>query len=116
MQTGYQVLFPEAKVLFGAVDWPFRPEDREVETMVRPYLGGHPSDRVQVVYDGTERDLFVVVALNSRIGQPSALAFNSGATSIYRNSWLRQHPGTDPETLPAILGPAVLFERPVWRL
>jgi hypothetical protein len=39
---------------------------------------------------------------------------NEAATTIYRANWLRQHPGVDPETLPWIAGPAVLFDRRVW--
>lgn len=39
---------------------------------------------------------------------------NEKATAIYRANWLRQHPSTDPETLPWIAGPAVLFDKRVW--
>lgn len=39
---------------------------------------------------------------------------NEAATPIYRNNWLRQHPKDEPESLPAIYGPAVLFNRRVW--
>jgi hypothetical protein len=39
---------------------------------------------------------------------------NEAATTIYRANALRQFPGTDPESLPWIAGPAVLFDRRVW--
>ena len=41
-------------------------------------------------------------------------ARNEAATAIYRNNVLSQVPGKEPETLPCIVGPAVLFSRRVW--
>jgi hypothetical protein len=39
---------------------------------------------------------------------------NEQATAIYRNNWLTNNKGTDPETLPAIYGCAILFMGRVW--
>ena len=39
---------------------------------------------------------------------------NDDATKIYRANWMSQHPKTDPESLPAVYGPAVLVDRRVW--
>ena len=54
-------------------------------------------------------DMFV-----DETGHAKDLPRNEAATAIYRANWLRQHPGTDPESLPFIAGPAVLFDRRVW--
>lgn len=72
-------------------------------TIFRP---GHES--------GERHDMFVdgLSATASKPGYP--LPINKPATDIYRANWLAQHPGDDPEDLPAIHGPAVLFHRIVW--
>lgn len=71
-----------------------------------------PTEHVAVLYKGHRRDMFVgeTSAINDRHIR------NVRATEIYRNNWLTRHPGTDPESLPAISGPAVLFpDDIVWR-
>jgi hypothetical protein len=48
------------------------------------------------------------------MGLPKNLPRNEKATEIYRNNWLTQHPGADPDSLPHIAGTAVIFSRRVW--
>lgn len=40
---------------------------------------------------------------------------NEAATAIYRRNGIMNHGVTNPETLPWIAGPAVLFEHIVWK-
>lgn len=68
-------------------------------------------EHVAVLYDGERRDMFVgeTSAINGRHIR------NIRATEIYRCNTLTNDPGIDPESLPAISGPAVLFPfRRVW--
>lgn len=62
-------------------------------------------EHVAVLFEGTRRDMFVgeTSSINGRHIR------NVRATEIYRNNTMTHHPGTDPESLPAISGPAVLF-------
>jgi hypothetical protein len=48
------------------------------------------------------------------MGHPKGLPRNENATVIYRRNALLRQGVKDPETLPWIAGPAVLFERIVW--
>lgn len=85
---------------------------REVLT---PLLDGADLEHVSVLADfdgGTDyqrHDMFV-----DETGQLKSLPRNEAATAIYRRNALRRRPGTDPEDLPCIVGPAVLFDRIVW--
>nr|WP_258045667.1 hypothetical protein [Mesorhizobium sp. NBSH29] len=79
----------------------------ELRVVVEPYLDGQGLERVRVLDCETYKDMFV--------GDDSGGGIrNVRATEIYRNNWLTHNPGTDPESLPAIAGPAVLFHRRVW--
>ena len=69
-------------------------------------------EHVSVLFNGHRRDMFVgeTSAINGRHIR------NIRATEIYRANALSQNPGLDPEDLPAISGPAVLFpDVIVWR-
>lgn len=76
--------------------------------VIEPHLDGQKLEHVAVLWNGKRCSMFV--------GDHSAFdrIRNVEATAIYRNNWLTQHPGTDPEDLPAVSGPAVLFDRNVW--
>ena len=82
--------------------------------IIEPLINGEPLEHVSVLHEGHRRDMFVseigALALTTR----DPLPVNREATAIYRNNWLTQHPGTDPDDLPAIHGTAVLFDRRVW--
>lgn len=67
-------------------------------------------ERMQVLYDGQYRDMFI-----DEQGGQFELPRNELATKIYRHNWLTKHPETDPRNMPAIHGVAILFtDRRVW--
>ncbi|WP_434712975.1 hypothetical protein NMA58_08290 [Rhizobium sp. YTUHZ045] len=76
---------------------------------IEPHLDGQKLEHVAVLWHGRRCSMFVgeTSTIDGRIR-------NVEATAIYRNNWLSQHPETDPEELPPICGPAVLFDRNVW--
>lgn len=78
--------------------------------LIEPYLDGERLEQVTVLHEGQRRDMFVgeCSAINGRAIR------NVRATEIYRNNVLTRRPRTNPEALPAISGPAVLFYRRVW--
>ncbi len=81
----------------------------ELKRILAPIFAPDGFEHVAVLYGGERRDMFV--------GETSALGSqprNITATAIYRNAWLTQNPLDDPESLPAICGPAVIFMRRVW--
>lgn len=91
------------------VEMSARPKLQELKDVVLPHLDGQDMEHVAVLHDRKRCSMFVgeTSVLDGRIR-------NVRATEIYRNNWLTQHPGTDPENLPCICGPAVLFDRNVW--
>ena len=76
---------------------------------LRPQLAeilGESPEHVAVLYEGQRRDMFVgeTSSINGRHIR------NMRATEIYRaNTVSQMPPGYDPEELPAISGPAVIF-------
>lgn len=72
-------------------------------------LDGGYAEHVAVLHRGQRTDMFV-----DGDGIAKGLARNGAATAIYRNNTLTREPGTDPESLPAIFGTAVLCSRRVW--
>jgi len=111
MNTTYQVIRPNggADTVHHA-DLPQRPGLDLLKSIVLPYLdGARYMERVNVLHAGHYTDMFV-----DEDGIMKKLPVNEAATAIYRANWLHQHPKTDPSTLPAIYGPAVLFQRRVW--
>ena len=85
------------------------PGYQALKAIVEPLIDGAPLEHVTVLHDGERRDMFV-----DECGSLNGLPRNEAATAIYRNNWLTQNPKADPESLPAIYGPAVLFSRRVW--
>lgn len=88
-----------------------RPSLLAIKNAVEPHLDGERLEHVAVLWEGERRDMFVgeESSVNGRMIR------NVRATVIYRNNWLTQHPDCDPESLPAISGPAVVFpHRRVW--
>lgn len=80
-----------------------------LQVLLRPILGCEYAERVRVLHDGQALDLFV-----DESGLDKRLPRNEKATAIYRHNVLTQEPGTDPESLPYVVGDAVLFSRRVW--
>ena len=101
-------------VLSPAVDLetilPAAPGLDKLRAVLAPFFD-EPFEHVAVLFEGERRDMFVgeTSTVNGRHIR------NIRGTAIYRANALAQYPGTDPETLPAISGPVVLFPgRRVW--
>lgn len=89
----------------SSADW------RVIRVMLTEHLG-EPPEHVAVLFEGARRDMFVgeTSAINGRVIR------NIRGTEIYRNNTMTRSPRTDPESLPAVSGPAVLFpDEIVWR-
>lgn len=114
MRIEFTIFRPGQEPERGEVDWPEEPDYREMKALIEPILGGAELEHVYVLHDGRRHDMFVdeFSASNVKPGYP--LPRNDRATEIYRANWLSQHPEDDPEDLPDICGPAVLFHRIVW--
>ena len=97
-------------------DWPHESGYRRLKQLLEPILGG-PLEHVSVLADFAgginfkRADMFVN-ELGHVLKEP--LQRNEAATAIYRRNALINLGATDPEALPWIAGPAVLFERLVW--
>lgn len=109
MKTTYYVLRVGKKLEKRSVDMPDKPGFGMLRRVITPHLNGGNLEHVAVLHEGERRDMFV-----DDIGLLKALPLNPEATAIYRNNTLTNYPDTKPESLPAIYGPAVLFDRRVW--
>lgn len=103
------VLRPDAEPEELRLDLARHPGLKKLREVLAPYLDGGELEHVSVLHQGRRSDMFV-----DDIGVLKELPRNEAATAIYRSYWLESHPGTDPETLPPICGPAILFSRQVW--
>lgn len=115
MKTAYTIFRPgHESGERHEVDLPEEPTYRRLENLIKPLLDGGDLEHVTVLYEGERHDMFIdeLGATSLQPGYP--LPVNRRATEIYRAAWLAQHPGDDPDDLPAIHGPAVLFHRIVW--
>lgn len=98
----------------GEVELPREPGYDQLRAALAPYFDGR-FEHVTVLadFDGgtayTRADMFV-----DEDGQSKGLQRNDAATVIYRRNALLQKPKLNPESLPDIVGPAVLFDRRVW--
>ena len=83
----------------------------QIRVALRPLLdiGDAYPEHVSVLHAGEPADMFV-----HEDGHSAGLPRNEAATAIYRASWLQLNPKDDPEDLPWIAGPAVIFDRIVW--
>lgn len=81
----------------------------QIRRMVCPLLEDADLEHVAVLYNNAPHDMFV-----DEIGTLQGLPRNEEATAVYRASWLSRNPSDDPESLPAIHGPAVLTLSKVW--
>ncbi len=104
------VLHPDAsKRAEKVVEMPLQPNLTKLRAIVEPHLDGQRLEHVAVLWNGKRCSMFV--GETSTIdGRPR----NEEATTVYRNNWMSSHPNDDPEDLPEICGPAVLFHRNVW--
>ncbi|MCJ2086935.1 hypothetical protein MKK88_13185 [Methylobacterium sp. E-005] len=108
MKTGLIILRADGSREDRDVDMAGDPGLAELRDVLEPILAGRP-EHVTVLHRSRRADMFVDEAFG-----PKGLPRNEAATSIYRAAWLRDHPADNPETLPWIAGPAVIFDRIVW--
>lgn len=111
MMTGALILHADGTRTERLVDLSAEPRYGEIRAAIRSLLvlGKAFPEHVTVLHEGTRADMFV-----HEDGHGEGLPRNEAATAIYRAAWLRDHPADDPETLPWIAGPAVIFDRIVW--
>jgi hypothetical protein len=92
---------PTYRDLAGVIEALLATDTFEHVTVLADFAGG---------VDYQPADMFV-----DEMGHQKALPFNAAATAIYRRNALLNQGVEDPEELSWIAGPAVLFERRVWR-
>jgi hypothetical protein len=109
--TTYRVFTEEGTSADHEILMGERPVYDELCTVVEPHLGGARLMHVRVLCPilGKWTDMFI-----DDMGALKRLPRNDAATRIYRNGFPPKHPDDDPEKLPYIAGPAVVFLRPVW--
>jgi hypothetical protein len=78
-----------------------------VRLAIAPYFGGCSIMRVFLIADGAPTDMFVLEFAQDR-------TVNKKATRLYRATRALAYPDADRAKMPAICGPAVLFDRPIW--
>lgn len=114
MDTTYTVYLPDGtKTEHTVSGWGDEPGYDDICKVVLPIL--HKTrpqaelEHVTVLHDGERRDMFV-----DEMGMLVGLPINVEATKIYRCNALKHNPSGNPDDLPFIYGPAVLFGRRVW--
>jgi hypothetical protein len=107
---GFRVLGVDGTVTEGTVTMSDPPAYAELKRVVEQHISGD----MEHVYVWNDRapnargDMFC-----DEVGQLKGLPRNEAATAMYRRAWV-QATGDDPETLPWIAGPAVVFDEVVW--
>jgi hypothetical protein len=106
--TKYTVLQPDGGSDVRYVTWPVEPGYEAIRDVVEPILKAD-LEHVTVLYKDKRTDMFV-----DDCGALKHLPRNDAATEIYRAAYLKRHPDTDKEKMPAIYGTAIIFDRQVW--
>lgn len=119
MKTCICIMRPDQPHESRELDLPGKPGYAGLKDLLKPLLDGADLERVAVLADfsgGTDyqpTDMFV-----DEMGTLKRLPRNEAATAIYRRATMMGRSGApkpkDPEDLPAIYGPAILFDRRVW--
>jgi hypothetical protein len=88
-----------------------KPVYDELRSLIEPHLGGAAGMHVRVLcpHLNAWTDMFI-----DAVGAMKCLPRNDAATKIFRYASLSKHPGDDPEKLPYIVSPAVVFLRSIW--
>lgn len=109
IRTGVTLIPPQGAPTRLEYAMPADPGYRQLKEIMTPLLNGGYLERVRVLVGGAYTDMFV-----DEDSQGKDMLVNARATEIYRANWMTQHPDCDPDELPDIKGPAILFDRPVW--
>jgi hypothetical protein len=107
-QFTYHVLKPDGREQEHVTTLAQNPSADEIRKVVRRYMDGAP-EHVSILRHDRRADMFV-----DEDSHLKRLPRNEGATALFRAVALNLDPGRDPETLPFIAGPAVLFDDVVW--
>jgi len=115
VKTRYHLILPdEGFAQTYEVDWPQEPGYDRIKSLVEPLINDEPLEHVSVLYNDRRADMFVSGVGAMAYGKRGPLPRNDEATHIYRAASMRRDPTQDPEDMPAIYGPAVIFDRIVW--
>lgn len=108
--TEYTIIRANGDEEVHSVQLPAEPDYFQLKAIIQPIIGERNNfERVNVLHNDQYTDMFV-----DEIGPLKGLPLNATATAIYRANWIKQHPKVDPDSLPPIVGTAVLFARRVW--
>jgi hypothetical protein len=108
MKTVFQVIPPVGPPRVSSVDWPEAPTYDQIKALVQPLIGAD-IEHVWVTSPAGHRISMFVDASGAGVRPVNPLA-----TLEYRRGWMLAHPKDNPDSLPMIYGPAVLFDRRVW--
>jgi hypothetical protein len=114
MNYAYRVFRPNGTMLDGVIEWRHGPSKDEVIGLVKRYMPDFDPEHVAVCWEGASRDMFVIDLADHRI-EEAAMPLNRYATKLYRNALLIEDPTVMFDSLPTILGDAVIFDQRVWR-
>lgn len=109
METKLFIYRPGQERETQVLDLPQFPGLVGLRQVLRPLLDSADLEQVSVLFEGRRADMFV-----DDESATKGLPLNEAATAIYRAWSLKRDPDTDPDSLPAIFGPAVIFDRIVW--
>ena len=105
----YTVLKPDGRNVDSVATLPRNPTTDDVRSVVSRFFDGGAAEYVAVLHDNRRADMFV-----DEHSHLKHMLRNEIATRLFRAPALQIDPQRDPETLPYIAGPAVLFDRPIW--
>jgi hypothetical protein len=107
--TEYLAIHPSGREDRFSARLPAEPTYQQLVSVISPHFPNAEFEHVYVLWDDKPLDMFV-----DEQGQRKQLPLNPRATKIYRNNWMTQHPDADPESLPTVVGLALLFSRRIW--
>lgn len=107
-KIGYTLFRPGQEPLRGEAEFDGI-NYKTIKMAVEPLIDNEPLEHVAVLHNNRRADMFV-----SEVGAIHGLPRNEHATTVYRNNSMTRDPTLDPESIPAIYGPAVLFDQIVW--
>lgn len=110
MRTAFNVLLPTVAPLRRTIDCPRYLTADWIDALCAPYFDGYQPTRLRVRHNDRPCDMFVPQLPEARLGR-SITRINPIATSLWRAKLRADQPELDPDSLPAILGAAILFER-----
>lgn len=109
MLTKMHIFRPGQDVEISHVEMATDPGYYALKAIIEPLLDGAHMEHVTVLFEGRRGDMFV-----DEEGQLKGLPRNDAATAIYRAAYLSRQPKADPESMPDIVGTAIVFDRQVW--